>query len=413
MARFNTTITNEGNINVTLTPTPANEVSYEQTNYNVTLSRVGPQGSPGTGSLIIGDGPPANTLGVDGQIYADRTNRDLYIRDNGEWIDYNFDDSELIQNVLDRLDSEIISRIIADSDLAARIASLLDSDTTYQFFDSDGGFAVVNNVTGVRQFVSIGMTGDSDTNGLWNSVAQGDDAATAVRVERMVIDSSAGFDLIEIDAAAGIYQLGQITPFGFTYPGLPSSNVFTAAPQRTVTVSATGGTLLRITNATITGGANISSTANQFTYSNYAGAGSYTVTITAIGTNSAGDSETRTLSRTFNRFVPYFFATRSAANAPAATSSGILGMTASTDQALTTGDTVTFSGSAVGDTPYLAIPTSVGTNPILRNSGFDFPELTESADVTLTDVATNTHLYRLYSFGPVDTDTRTFEFVML
>lgn len=62
-----------------------NNVNVTRVENNVEISSIGPQGPRGKG-ILHGEGPPSNSIGIDGEFYIDTIINKMYgPKTNGEW----------------------------------------------------------------------------------------------------------------------------------------------------------------------------------------------------------------------------------------------------------------------------------------------------------------------------------------
>ena len=263
--------------------------------------------------------------------------------------------------------------------------------------------------------VSLGA-GASDFNPLlMNTKAQGNDADDAVMVERLIIGNMEDFDLITVDADAGVYELGRVLPFAYSLSGIPSdSSVLTAQPAFTVTASASSGTLTAVTAVTVNGNAvTFTSPSASFSANEFDAEATYTIRFVANGTNSVGTAATGVArSGSFSRYVPYFYALVD--TAPEATETGVKAMTASTSS-LSAGDSNTFTGDG-SKRLYYAVDKSItgGDGITLTNGNFNATAVQQiGGDITFNDVAGDSHTFQIWDFGVVSKGSVTWRVLAL
>lgn len=255
-------------------------ITQEQTNYEITLARVGPQGARGSGGGVTNVTIP---------VWNSST---AYVE--GAPVVYTVNDTELLYR--------------ANRDNTNRQPNTSPDDWTLLSASGGGGGSSL-----VWEFV------DSEF-----AYAAPLAADTAVIPTRIQLDSDSG--LVLIPNGTGVYRIGQRptnTPFTFTasalnpaVPGIVTTESLTGNNYVSTLTAATGTTFSRVTSVTMTinGAAqtiawdsdNADSTSLTLRGASLNSVGNYVVTVNARGLNTAGDSEDASATISFSRLnVPY------------------------------------------------------------------------------------------------------------
>lgn len=242
------------------------------------------------------------------------------------------------------------------------------------------------------------------TNVMW--LNEGD--TSTVTPTRIQIDTDTGFE-IEPDPSgvAGQFVLQMIPaviPFTASLSGVPSNySVFDSTGTINITASS-GGTSYGA--GTLNGSAAaVTSNGRMYTFPKPFTAQDYVFRATVIGEDSDMTSRTINLTGRWSVYVPFFYTQSASAPTSLATMN-------SSGDSFSVGDRFTLTGTANGNRVWVATPTSFGTDARFMIGQFEFVPRTMGT-LSQTDSGGTVRNYNLFDVGPIDTNTRTIEVIMV